>query len=351
MDTKSTEKAIVANAIEVGDLRGEMTDDEEDSPEIIFTLEEDPNRKDQLFSFRKEQPTPTQNYHAKEQQLLQEGKLGNSEFSARLRKVIFGIFDDQPACLIAFRIDFETTKKGWFRFRNATIELEFEDIGDNDCDGEDEDDEDDNEYVGLLVRKIYPELIRGHIQSAAQTYELGFEVPVAPVGGAGISATFDVTSPREGLHLIQGRLMGSPETRVKWVMNENEVNKGGIYEQPIFAIVVRYTQDLPFTMALKIKATTYGGLPVTGKGGSRIRFNPIKAIQPSPTKQMKSTSRLTGGSFEVGNREWISSGGRPEAPIDLDTVDLEDLTRMKIVLLSKQGPGAGPSIFPTVDDP
>ncbi|KAL8773759.1 MAG: hypothetical protein Q9209_001527 [Squamulea sp. 1 TL-2023] len=191
MDTKITEKGIVADAIEVGDPREEITEDEEDSPEIVFTLEEDLNRKDQLFSFRKEQPTSTQNYYAKEQQLLQKGKLGNSEFSARLRKVIFGTFDNQPACLIAFRIDFETTRK------------EFEEIGDNDCDDHEEEEyEDNNEYVGLLVRKIYPELIRGHIQSAAQTYGLGFEVPVASVGGAGISSTFDVTSPREGLHLI-----------------------------------------------------------------------------------------------------------------------------------------------------
>lgn len=44
--------------------RGEM--DEEDEPELSFSLEEDANRKDQLVSLRKEQSTPTTNYHAKE---------------------------------------------------------------------------------------------------------------------------------------------------------------------------------------------------------------------------------------------------------------------------------------------
>ncbi|KAL8859766.1 MAG: hypothetical protein Q9178_003881 [Gyalolechia marmorata] len=256
------EAAERAGSVEVGSITEEGLQDQEDDPEIVFNLQEDPDRKDQLFSFRKEQRTPTRDYHAREQQLLQEGKLGHSEFSARLRKVIFGTYDHQPACLIAFRVDFETTKKGWFRFRNATIEAEFEETGNNNSGDEegDEDDEDgkNDDDDGLLVRKIYPELIRGHVQSAAQTYGLGFEVPIAPVGGIGIAARYDVAAPREGLHLIQGRLMGSPETRVKWIMNENEVNKGGIYEQPMFAVIARHPPEQSFTMSLKIKATTYG---------------------------------------------------------------------------------------------
>ncbi|KAL8641141.1 MAG: hypothetical protein Q9228_002023 [Teloschistes exilis] len=237
--------------------------EEEEMPDILFDVEEDLNRKDQLFSFRKEQSIPTKDYRAKEQQLLQEGKMGNSEFSARLRKVTFGVFDGQSACLIVFRVDFVTVKKGWFRFRNATIEAEFEESSNNRLDHTDhsDNDEDEEQYNGPMVFKFYPDLIRGHISSAAQTYGLGFEIPLSPVGGAAISAKYDITAPREGLHLIQGRLMGSPETRVKWIMNENEANKGGIYEQPTFAVIVMHAHDQPFTMSLKIKATTYGIVP------------------------------------------------------------------------------------------
>ncbi|KAL8916573.1 MAG: hypothetical protein Q9208_008444 [Pyrenodesmia sp. 3 TL-2023] len=235
--------------------------EEEDAPELTFSVEEDPNRKDQLFTFRKEQPAPTNNYHADEQQLLQQGKLGNAEFSARLRKVVFGTFEEQPACLILFRIDFATAKKGWFRFRNATIDAEFEDTAGASAEDDDDDEDDDSGSSALLIRKIYPELVRGHISSAAKTLGLGFDVPLAPMGGVGLSAEYRITAPREGLHLIQGRLMGSPETRVKWNMNENEVSKGGIYEQPQFAVIVRHAPDQSFTMSLKIKATTYGGYP------------------------------------------------------------------------------------------
>ncbi|KAL8752390.1 MAG: hypothetical protein Q9184_005752 [Pyrenodesmia sp. 2 TL-2023] len=342
--------------------------EEEDAPELIFSVEEDPNRKDQLFTFRKEPPTPTNNYHAKEQQLLQEGKLGNAEFSARLRKVVFGTFDEQPACLILFRIDFATAKKGWFRFRNATIDAEFEEAldagtGASDED-EDEDDIDDQSSNGLLIRKIYPELVRGHIASAAKTLGLGFDVPLAPMGGVGLSAEYRITAPREGLHLIQGRLMGSPETRAKWNMNENEVSKGGIYEQPQFAVIVRHARDQSFTMSLKIKATTYGrypnsmlhefhprhtsGLPVTGKGGSRILFRPSSQNQQPKAKASKPTSRLTGGSFEVGTQQWTSPQQSQGTSRALDAIDLETETQMRATLLSEQGPGAGQSILPLV---
>lgn len=39
--------------------------------------------------------------------------------------------------------------------------------------------------------------------------------------------TYRISSPREGLHLVQlhGRLQGSPETGVKWSINENKVSK------------------------------------------------------------------------------------------------------------------------------
>ena len=322
--------------------------EEEDEAEFRFGVEEDPNRRDQLFSFRKEQrPVATKDYRPSEQQLLQEGKLSNSEFSARLRKVVFSTYNGQPACLIVFRVDFATQKKGWFRFRNATIDAEFEEVGgDAESDDDEEDGEEDDEYGGLLVCKFYPELIRGHIQTAAETYGLGFEVPISPPGvGAGISASWNITAPREGLHLIQGRLMGNPETKVRWIMNENEVSKGGIYEQPMFAVVVRHTQDRPFTMMLKIKATTYGGLPVTGKGGARIMFKPANADQNPVKKAPKSTSRLVGGSFEVGSQQWTSAPESCAPPADLEETDLEFHTQMRSILLSKQGPGAGQSIF------
>ncbi|KAI4099307.1 MAG: hypothetical protein L6R37_006019 [Teloschistes peruensis] len=358
----------------VAEVVQEPDEEKGETPDILFDVEEDLNRKDQLFSFRKEQSIPTKDYRAKEQQLLQEGKMGNSEFSARLRKVSFGVLDGQSACLIVFRVDFATVKKGWFRFRNATIEAEFEESSNNELDQTDhnDEDEDEEEYNGPMVRKFYPDLIRGHIASAAQTYGLGFEIPLSPVGGAAISAKYDITAPREGLHLIQGRLMGSPETRIKWIMNENEANKGGIYEQPTFAVIVGHAHDQPFTMSLKIKATTYGmvaskqfallrnsnsnketstgGLPVTGKGGSRILFKPSKANRPLEKQTAKPNARLTGGSYEIGKQQWTSSRETPDAPEDLSMVDLESLTQMKADLLSKQGPGAGPSIWSSLYD-
>ena len=88
---------------------------------------------------------------------------------------------------------------------------------------------------------------------------------------------------------------------------------------------------------------------MTGKGGSRISFNSSKVRHTSSKKPTKATARLNGGSFEVGNQKWTSLQGQLEAAVDLDTIDLEALTEMKAELLSKQGPGAGQSIFPNVE--
>lgn len=117
----------------------------EEEFEILVDLEEDPIRNDELFGFRKEvaEAAANKKYRPTEQQLLQEGKLGDSEISARIKRAIFGTYDEKPACIILVRVDFcPKSSKGWFRFRSATVQVDFEDISskDNDQNGEDAED-------------------------------------------------------------------------------------------------------------------------------------------------------------------------------------------------------------------
>lgn len=336
-------------------------DSEPSGPSLTFSVLEDPNRKDQLFSFRREPapPSTVQSYRPSEQQLLREGKLGESQFSARLQQVKFGRFKGEAACLIVVRLDFAPRNSGWFRFRNATVEVEFEEFGDgggdgrngdddNDDDNDDDDDDDDEEeddYAGPLVLKYYPDLIRGHIQTAAETYGIRVHANVpAPIEVGGISAEWGISTPREGLHLVHGRLVGSPETRVKWTMNENEITKSGIYEQPRFAVVVRYPEERGFVMTLGVKATTYAGLAVMGKGGSKIKFTKGKPKKVDETRG-GTMPGLDGGSIAVEGQTWTAENVSAGALQDLEEVDLETLTKMKAVLLGKQGPGGGRGIL------
>ncbi len=56
---------------------------------LVYTLEQDPNRKEQLAGFRDETSDTRRKaalHRENEQQLLEEGKLAQSEFSARLQK-------------------------------------------------------------------------------------------------------------------------------------------------------------------------------------------------------------------------------------------------------------------------
>ena len=134
-----------------------------------------------------------------------------------------------------------------------------------------------------------------------------------------------MTSPRQGAHLIQGRILGL-QTRIKWDMNENEITKSGLYEQPTFAFVVTYKENVGFAMGLSMKATTYGGLAVVGKKGGRIQF--IR-------------SKDQAGSIAIGTQTWTPGKPKGEEDDDLEKIDLEELTQMNAALLGKQGPGGG----------
>ena len=310
--------------------------DDQDVPCLSFALEEDPHLNAQLSIFNRE-PTPVKdvNYRPREQQLLQEGKLASGEFTARLQQARFGTYKGEPSCLVIIKVDFAAKNSGWARFRRATIEMIVEEPEDSD----DEDDDDDDD-AGLLIRTFYPELIRGHIQTAAETYGITFEVGSPPPVPVGISAGWSITSPREGHHLVHGRL-GRPETRVSWDMHENEVSKDGLYEQPIFAIIVSYRENRGFVLGMKMNATTYPGLAVRGKGGARIRFAKTSKGVGKVASKMKG---LSGGSVTVGGQTWSSTAEALADPENLQDIDLEGETKMRLNLLAKQGPGGGTGI-------
>ena len=106
--------------------------DKEEELDISFELEEDPVRNDELSSpAPRERSTVDEQYRIAEQQLLQEGKLGDTEISARVKKATFGVFNEQPACLVHMGLDFcPKNGKSFFRFRDATITVEFEEVDD-----------------------------------------------------------------------------------------------------------------------------------------------------------------------------------------------------------------------------
>lgn len=330
--------------------------EEDDGPSFSFPLVEDLNRKDQLFSFRKQDsPSPDPiNYRSSEKQRLQEGKLGSSEFSARLQKVIFGTYQGKTACLIAFRVNFAPKSRGWFRFRSAIIQAETEDAVDSNSANVADDDQDDDDYCevaeeepseGPLVVRFHPSLVRGPVRTAIQTYGIGLEAPIAPPGiGVNLSANYSLTAPRVSSDLIQGILTGSPERGVKWIMKENEVSKSGIYEQPTFAMIVRFQEERGFILTLNMKATTYGGLAVTGKSGPRIKFMKRSGAVQGVERTM---AGLNGGAIQVGSRTW---GGNEDSPKKigltedvysrLQDIDLEQLTQIEAMLLGPSGPSS-----------
>ena len=287
--------------------------------EIGLGLAVDPAESDELFSFHsKDVAEPDKNYRPSEQQLIQEGRLGGSELSARIKKAIFGTFNGTPACLILICVNLcpKGGGRGWFRFRSAIIQADFSEIGTTDDQASSSDSDEEEEASGPLVLQLYPELIRGHVQATAHKYNIKGYVEPAAVG-AGVEIGAEKTFLSEGLHLVHGRLVGDPETGAKWSMTENEVSHSGLYEQPTFAVIVRHDPERGFAMSLSMKATTYGGLAVKGQKKPRITF---------------------------------MRGKLPDDNI-LEGIDLEEMTEMRAKLLGKEGPGGGMPAIETVDRP
>lgn len=163
------------------------------------------------------------------------------------------------------------------------------------------------------MRKVHPENLRGHIQHSVHT--IGAKLYLEPAAiGLGAEIGGSKTFLREGKHLMRGYIQKSDRV-AKWTIDENEATKSGIYEQPSFAVVVTYNVEKGFAMKLDMKGTTFGGLSVKGKKGSRTIFN-------TPDKRMDT---------------------------DLGNVELEDVTKMEAALLAREGPGGGGRIWAEQD--
>lgn len=325
----------------------EAPDDNEQEltgPSLDFELVEDLSRQNQLG---KPPPPPVKpkHYRPNERQLLQEGKRAGAEIYARLERVEFGTFKGETACLVVVQVDFAPKSGSFFRFRSAEVEVRFEEEErirkeneDEDEVDEDEDDEDDED--GLLVLNHDPKLIRGHIQTIAETLGITVapNIAASAITVGGVSADWRVSSSQEAQHLVHGRLLGILPRGVKWTINENEASKSGLYQQPIFAVIVRYREKRGFVMTLTMKATTFAWLAVKGKEGSRIKFTGGKERQGKAGRPHK-MSGLVGGSIASGGKTWTAGKDSEPSQQLLEELDLESLTGMKATLLSEQGPG------------
>ena len=294
-----------------------------------LALDIDLDRNEQLTAWRGEKDDLQESeYRASEQQLLREGKLGDSRWDVRLSNVEFGSYDGGSACVVVLNISFNAKSQRWFRFRNARIEVEFGSVAEGDKTKE-------QSASSLLIRKWYPDLIRGHVQNVAQKYGFSISIPIPVPGAAGqTSANWNLTDPKEGVHLIHGSLIGNSQRVLRWQIQENPVTRGGIYEEPRLAIVISNTANLPFNITVFARATTFGGLPVRSKGGSRISISPPNKEHPGIVSQPASQN------ITNSNDEPSLASEQISAVKDLRNLDLEQLTGMRAALLGQQAPGA-----------
>ena len=303
--------------------------DEDSGPLLTYSLEPDDGPQEQLFSFRRASPPPAPKaYDPNRQQRLTEGELGESRFDARLRQVTFGTYRSHPACLLVLNVNFQPSNmKRWFRFRDATVDIEFDD----DDEVAAEEAGKDNYQVPFVV-KFYPEVIYGKVQTAMEQYGFEFSVPLPPpISGGGPSVSYSLARPREGAHLINGSMWGDPERRVMWKVSENETDKKGISPLCRLAVVVRLAGHRKFKMVAN-KATTIAGVAMVGKGAAPISFAPILWNSQGSMSAGQPMAGLQRGSLSVEQKTFVPQTLGPSIPRDLEQEDLEALTEMSKML-------------------
>lgn len=328
------------------------SEDTYDGPELTFTLEQDKSRSNQLSLFGPKPPHDPINHRPGEEHLLAEGKLARSEFSARLQRVTFGTFKDKDnkrdrelACLILFHVDFCPRDRSWFRFRSASVEVEFKQCKRSAV----ESDVDEDPYDVPIIRDFFPRLIRGPTRTLTKDSSFTFEagLPAAAPVNLNTNCTSSISRQKESVSLIHGRLMGDPANRVRWVIGENEVNRSGIYEAPNFAVIVKHRPQTKFSIALKLKATTLGGFDINAKNKPQIVLTPTTTPRQDGDMSTSSDGNATAPSPGLPGDSTVNAGDTGTAASsntrhleNLENVDLAKLTRMEDILLGPQAPGA-----------
>ena len=300
-------------------------EDDNDVLELEYGLEIDSARTLQLGASSRQNKLPPQPtaYDDKRNQILSEGQLLSSKFIARLRRVIWGYFEapSNPACLLVLEVNFKPKKYGgFFRYRDATVEVEFDD-GEGDRQ-EDHDKEDD--YSGPFVVKIYPEVITGKVKTAMEDFgfELGVNAAPVPLTASG---KYSFSGPKEGRSLVHGTVEGYLERSVDWKIRENDITNSGIEPRYTLAAIVVNPKSHVFNMVVRIEATTFANVPVKGRETSPIYFTPT-ANQGAPRP---------GGLVTYGQRSYapkLPNVAENESD-DLNQIDLEALTQMNKTLL------------------
>jgi len=204
-------------------------------------------------------------------------------FHVCCRKPQFGTYNGQPACLLRFDYAFQT-KGTSSRFKEATIEVAFEDAATTYLDPDD----DDNGITIAEGIKRQPrvEAFEPH-QFASRldereghtTTNLGLSASdptnvVSAQAGTKVETPFIV----DGQRRIHGVLHDSPPSRLVWTVKENALRGRGIFPEFSTPVVVSYTEGHKFAARISVAAKVDWRLMpvVSGKRDDPIFVDPHK---------------------------------------------------------------------------
>lgn len=192
--------------------------------------------------------------------LATQDHIGHTAFGAVLKRVHYGIYQDEPACLISLEFSFKFKSKSHSRYCYAEIDVEFEkavDVRKPKIRSTDPDS--DPQVVNFAPKEVY-----GIVKTVNEKKYGDVSIPLmfqTPVGlSAGIMGTFGAEKKmiEENRMEIHGNLAQDDDhdegaNAVTWDLTENATSKDGILRSFRAAIVVKYGRGEAFWMRVSVK--------------------------------------------------------------------------------------------------
>jgi hypothetical protein len=185
---------------------------------------------------------------------LFEGNNGSARIQARLigTNVKFGTFDKKPACPILFGADFnaafhhKSLVSQWARFKHAIITAGARVL------------EGDNPPADSVLRIVdfFPLLSRSHAESHKSIVDYA-RFSQYNVGRWWPNKNLVIDENFESQHKIHGILYGEDERQVVWTTQENAASASRLFDNLVFAIIIRYNEHQGFRLRVNITGMTY----------------------------------------------------------------------------------------------
>jgi hypothetical protein len=236
-------------------------------------------------------------------------------FRVALTKAVFGLYNNEPSCLIALRLSFNS-RNTRLRFSSADVLLDFDDAAINSTEQAPEQRDETLSLSALSAlnhaRAALKPVITAHEPHRAAAPETQSTVQMGmhfggpwPAPSMGLAVSKKVIGSAKITAMPKGR----PKTMIRWTFVEDSEGETGVAAEATVALIVKHLQGRRFAMRLTVeatvKATTVVPLLREYKSVKEeiVFFTPDSLVQPLVSQRQ--SKDLVGGTILFGSSLYL----------------------------------------------